>query len=536
MKLLLSLACALLVPSVALGYAVAHSLPINGLEKEAQVILKGTVVSTERAEDDSFRQLPGWAVFSTRLKVVSVLKGALTEREVDFHHYAADPDPNRRMHMFAPQHYVFEKGSTYIVFAKETRVPGVLRPLWDSHRSRYDQGQVLAADDKPVAARASVKDVVWNELKGLSESTAPARLTYAIGQLHSMSGGDGHAHDGTDDFPREQVLAILQPMIAHADAEVASAAIDAVGSRSPYRHDDLAMGWLATVGKGSLLPRGHAKYPDKWDNPDARQSRERLLAVANDAKAGAALRARAIRALGLTRGDVVFEALPEWSSDPAAEVRAAAAVLWADFPGEEARAQLTRLAADPDPAVRRGVATAVGCLQSSELLPLLEGSLRDKDGRVRATAAMSVISFDPKESAALLKAFRKDPDFAATFVNALALDDPGPYLDDLARIVRDNAEPRLHFVAQMPVYTSWQILKAAMDVRPAAELAGGKLDKYLDALDHPPNIGSGPYQEMYQFYRDKGLSTRAAQFRADAKKRVTGYDIDYYFKRVDGEP
>jgi hypothetical protein len=174
-------------------------------------------------------------------------------------------------------------------------------------------------------------------------------------------------------------------------------------------------------------------------------------------------------------------------------------------------------------------------LQSPELLGLLDGFLRDKDERVRTAAAMSAVSFDPKESAALLKTFRNDPDYAATFVNALALDDPKPYLDDLARIVRDNAEPRLQFVAQMPVYTSWQILKADMDARTPAELAAGKLDTYLDALDHPPNIGSGPYQEMYQFYRDKGLNKRAAQFRADAKKRVTGYDIDYYFKRVDGE-
>ena len=535
MKLPLALACALLLPSVALGYMVAHSLPLAGLEKEAEVILKGTVVSSEKAADDSFKALPGWAVFSTRLKVISVLKGALAEKEVDFHHYAADPDPQRRMHMYAPQHYRFEQGSTYIVFAKFTKTPGVLRPLWDSHRSREDQGQVLAADDKPVAPGTSVKDVVWGELKGLSESNAPGRVKYAIGQLHSMSNGGGHAYDGTDDFSRERVLAIVGPLIGHAEAEVASAAIDAVGARSPYRHEDLAMGWLATVGKGTLVPRGHSKYAENWDNPDARQLQGRLLAVANDAKAAAGLRARAIRALGLSKGDVLLEALRNWSTDATAEVRAAAAALWADFPGKEAREQLTRLAGDADPAVRRGVATAVGCLQSPELLPLLEGFLRDKDERLRATAAMSAVSFDPKESAALLKAFRDNPDFAATFVNALALADPKPYLDDLARIVIDNAEPRLHFVAQMPVYTSWQLLKAEMDARPATELAGGKLDKFLDALDHPPNIGSGPYQEMYQFYRDKGLNKRAAQFRADAKRRVTGYDIDYYFKRVDGE-
>ena len=35
--------------------------------------------------------------------------------------------------------------------------------------------------------------------------------------------------------------------------------------------------------------------------------------------------------------------------------------------------------------------------------------------------------------------------------------------------------------------------------------------------------------------KDKGLVERAKQFRAKAKLRVTGFDVDYYFKRVDGE-
>jgi hypothetical protein len=147
---------------------------------------------------------------------------------------------------------------------------------------------------------------------------------------------------------------------------------------------------------------------------------------------------------------------------------------------------------------------------------------------------MSAVSFDPRESATTLKAFLGEPDYRASFVDALALADPKTWLDDLAQIVAGNAVPKLQFVAQMPVYTSWQILKAEMDARTPQELAGGTLDKYLDALDQPPDIGSGPFQEMYQFYRDKGLTDRAARFRALAKKRVTGYDIDYYFKRVDG--
>jgi hypothetical protein len=96
------------------------------------------------------------------------------------------------------------------------------------------------------------------------------------------------------------------------------------------------------------------------------------------------------------------------------------------------------------------------------------------------------------------------------------------WLDDLAQIILDNQEPRLDFVAQMPVYTSWRILKSEMDSRTPAELASGTLDKYLDALDRTPNTSFGPVQEMYQFYLDKGLKDRPAGFRKAAIKREDG--------------
>jgi hypothetical protein len=532
MKLSIAILCALLVPSLARGYMVPPAVALAVLEKEADVIVKGTVVSSGKVKDESFKAYPHWAVFSTRMKVVSVLKGDLAEKEIDFRHYDADPD-SKMGYMFAPQHYHFEAGRSYLVFAKRTGAAGVLRPLTDFHRGKADQGQVLAGDDGPVAAGADVKRAVWDELAKLVGGESPKDVVYAIGQIHSMSGA-ADRYDGTRDFSREKVLEVLGPLVGHKEPEVAAAAIGAVGARSPYMTGDHDMGWLATVGKGTLLARGHAKYAEGWDNPDARGLQGRLVEVAEKGKSGE-LRGRAIRALGLSKDRALLEPLRKWSNDPAHEVRAAAAMLWSDFPGEEGRRELSRLAGDKEVAVRRAVASAVGHLQSPELLPLLEGFLRDKDERLRAAAAMSAISFDPKESAGLLKAFKNDPDFRAPFVNALALSEPKAYLDELARVVRTNDEPKLYFVAQMPVYTSWQILKAEMETRTGAELGGGALDKYLDALEYPPNIGSGPYQEMYRFYLEKGLRERAARFREDVKKRVTTYDIDYFFKRVDGE-
>ena len=531
MRIGIVLFCALF-PSAAMGYMVPHAVGMEVMEKEADVILKGIVTSSGKVEDGSFKKYPHWAVFSTRMKVISVLKGEVAEKEVEFRHYDADPD-SKMGYMFAPQHYHFEAGRSYIVFAKRSGAAGVLRPLWDTHRGKEDQGQILSAGDGAVAAGVDVKRAVWEELTKLAGGGNAKDVVYAIGQIHSMS-GDAEGHDRTRDYPREKALEVIGPLVGHKEAEVALAAIGAVGSRSPYLQEDPNMGWLATVGTGGLLRRGHGTYAEPWENPEARRLLGRLMEAAEKGSS-TGVRARAIRAMGLCRDPGLPERLVEWSKDSSAEVRAAVVVLWADYPGEPARRELTRLAGDKDAGVRRAVAAAVGYLQSVELLPLLEGFLRDGDERLRAAGAMSLVSFDPKESGALLRAFKDNPDFGATFVNALAMADGKPYLDELARIVRGNEEPKLYFVAQMPVYTSWQILKAEMETRPAGELAGGGLDRYLDALEYPPNIGSGPYQEMYRFYREKGLNRRAARFREDVKKRVTTYDIDYFFKRVDGE-
>src|SRR5690349_11165522 len=115
MKPILVLAAVLVFPVLARGYLVANSMPLDDLVKEADVIIKGTILSSEKTVDDSFKPFPSWAVYSTRIKVVSVLKGTLTEKEIAFHHYDDDVDTKQQGRMFAPQHYHFEPGRSYIV-------------------------------------------------------------------------------------------------------------------------------------------------------------------------------------------------------------------------------------------------------------------------------------------------------------------------------------------------------------------------------------------------------------------------------------
>ena len=54
----------------------------------------------------------------------------------------------------------------------------------------------------------------------------------------------------------------------------------------------------------------------------------------------------------------------------------------------------------------------------------------------------------------------------------------------------------------------------------------GKLDKYLDALETPPNTGSSLYQTLFRFYKEKGLTARMESFREKVLRQFPSYS-DY---------
>jgi len=87
--------------------------------------------------------------------------------------------------------------------------------------------------------------------------------------------------------------------------------------------------------------------------------------------------------------------------------------------------------------------------------------------------------------------------------------------------------------AQIPQYTSWTLLMEYVESLPPADVTAGKCDRWLDALEFPPDIGSGPYQTLYRFYVARGLKDRGKAFRAEAAKRVK-YDISKFFDQIDG--
>jgi len=518
MKTMVTHWCVMILAGLMLGAGVTQGYPVGpavSLEKltvEADIIFKGTAVSGGPVQDDWFTAHQDFVVRQTQFKVISVIKGQGPGGRLAFRHYDEDPQPQGRS--FQPQYYHFEIGRTYIVFAKQGGSPGVARQLWMNHTCKEDQGVLRCANDRPVD-RTTIKEVLWAELTAMLTGGEVSDVIYAIGQLDQMSGKAGF--DGTSDFSRTDVLAAARGLMTDGDPTIAQAAIGVVGSHGPYMHDDRAIWWLTTVGSAEIP--GIAKMDPNTRNPGGALYWKDLVALA-DSRAPDETRAAAIRALGLVREPPLREPIERWLADPSPAVRASAALLLADFPGPETSARLTALAGDAAPKVRACVARAIGFAQQVEVADVLAKFLVDKEREVRRAAAMSLLSFSPKNEAiaAIFRANIANKEFKPLFLIALARENPVDYLDGIATVVEQKTEPEDFWGGQIPAFTAWEILFKYLQAQPADEVRSGKFDRYLDALERVGNYGSSE-----------------SKFRQEAKKTLS-YDIEYYFKQVDENP
>jgi len=168
---------------------------------------------------------------------------------------------------------------------------------------------------------------------------------------------------------------------------------------------------------------------------------------------------------------------------------------------------------------------------------VLAALLGDKDPKVRQAAAMSLLSFSPKNEA-IARVFRanlENEEFKPLFLNALARENPAAYLDRLATAVEKKTEPKNWWGGQIPAFTAWEILFRYLRAQPADEVRSGKLDRYLDAMEKVGEYSSSEPRDIYAFYVQRGMTERAMSFRRAANK-AAHYDLDYYFKQVDENP
>lgn len=529
-----SLAWLLACAGTARGYPVGPAVGLEKLTEEADIIFKGTAVSSGPVQDAWFQPYPGYVGLQTQFQVVSVLKGEGPGKLLTFRHYDEDPKPQGRM--FQPQYYHFEPGRTYVVFAKKAGPAGVFRQLWKYHKTKVDQGVVRCADDKPAAAGKTVKEILWAELTTMLASAGASDVVYAVGQLDEMSGGHGRfgRFGGLSDFDRKDVLVAVRGLMGNPEPKIARAAITLVGSHNPYMSDERALFWLATVGSAEVP--GIGKMDPKMKNIGGELFGKDLVALAGG-KAPQETRALAIRALGLVREASLERPIERWLADPAPAVRASAVLLLADFPGPATCRRLAVLAGHPSSEVRACVARAAGFSQQAATADVLARLLADKEFKVRQAAAMSLLSFSPNREAiaAIFRANLDNEEFQPLFLNALAREKPAQYLDALARAVENKTEPKRFWGGQIPAFTAWEILFRYLQAQPADTVCSGKLDRYLDAMEKVGNYSSSEPRDIYAFYVQRGMTERAQRFRQAARKAAS-YDLDYFFKQVDANP
>jgi hypothetical protein len=516
----------LLLPATARAYFVSRPLSLGDMSAKADIIFKGTAVASVPGNGRWLSSMPGVDDAQMRFTIVSVIKGVNSGSSLEFRYY----DRNQTPTVYLPQMYHFEIGRTYLVFAKRTDTPGVFKQLWSNATLKHDQGVFLCASSQPVEA-TTIKGDVWSELTGMLRSGDRSDVLYGIDQLDRASGG---SWDGVSDFARTDVLAAVHGFMTNPDSEIARRAITVVGSYNPYMSADQAQYWLATVGDGDI--KGLAQMDPQMENVGAHSYARELVNVANGS-ADDETRALAIVALGLDRDPHLEMPLVRWLGDPSPAVRSSAIVLLADFPDMATHERLAALAADPDPRVRAAAARSIGFAQQTAQADILSGLLADPDVKVRGDAATSLLSFSPRNDAiaSIFKTHLEAREFAPLFLNALARDNPVPYLDGLAAAITEQTMPTNWSGGETPAYRSWELLFKYLQAQPIDTITSGKLDRYLDAIEHSGGYSSSEPRDVYALYVQRGMTARATNFRQKADK-AAGYDLDYYFKQVDRDP
>jgi tetratricopeptide (TPR) repeat protein len=503
---------------------IAMAIPLDQIAQQSSVIIKAKAISSSPATDDWFQSYPGYKVYSTRMQVVSIIKGIPGSQQIEFHHYGTDKAVPQTSMEFV-QVYEFKQDRSYIVFAANTAQDGVLRQLWKNPTVKSDQGVYLAADDTVVRV-GRIADILFTEFTNLLANSVTEDVLYGIRQLDEMSNPLNRLLK-LHDFGQSEVLGAISPLMSNGDEQIAKAAIQAIGGSNPYFRDEDAIFWLAKVG-GRKLPGIGAWESDQ--NPGAHEYYRQLEEVA-DGKGSAELKSMAIRALGRSAHSDLVPAVLRWITSTEPRVREAATILSADFPAESVAGSITTSANDPDPRVRVAAARAIGFGQFADLLSVLAQSLHDESLDVRRAALMSLASFSPQKSRDILRANIDNPEFRSVFVNILASENPEPYLKALGEIIGDK-QLFAPVSGKIPSAESWDILFRYLKTRTTQALQSGKFNPQFEVLEKAQFFDSSNPRDLYEFYLANGMKDRAANFR-EYIRRTSPFRMEDFFERVD---
>ena len=231
------------------------------------------------------------------------------------------------------------------------------------------------------------------------------------------------------------------------------------------------------------------------------------------------------------------DSVVRWLSDSSAAVRSSAVLLLADYPALATYGRFVALASNADLETRVSTAYAIGFAQLAEDVDVLTKLLTDPEAKVRQAAAMSLLSFSPKDER-IAKVFHDNlanKEFSVLFLVALCKEDPAANLDSLIQETTSKTDPINWPGGEIPAYTTSHLLFEYLKTQPAADLQAGKYDRALDALEiWKPNYSVDP-QFVYALEVKDGLKERARKFRT-AVNKISSDEPEIFFKRADENP
>lgn len=535
---------------------------LEELEREADLIFKGEVVSSTAKTNDSF---PSWGhPHATKFRLISVLKGSPGTNEPIFWHNTTGPmgwSGGRE-----PSHHQFKTGRGYLVFAVNLGKPTYLySPPADAtsrageFRQTCFDGVLRCLDDRPLDD-VSIKEAHWLELNRLLMDAASTNSLYAIRQLNEMSKSCLASWGHSGDFKREAVLAAVMPLVTNRDDKVAVAAIGC------FQLGGNTSTWISDQGGWIPILRGCSEVQPECVSQVFPYA-PALVRVANES-ASTSRRVAAVAAFACTRFPIVSNALPRWLRDKADEVRAQAVLLLPDYPGEFSEHWLREMASDASPTVRAVTADAIGNGVMTNLLPTLVQLFSDPVGRdhplppltpdelggggranisgdVHIGAGYALLKFDANQVSEILKTNLNDTGFRLQFLCKLAEAGAGPWIDDMTEIMETRRAKNLKkaqdlgwspdsFMYLSGTYgTCWRIIYEHLKGLPYSAFADRKSDRYLKVLEQAGNTGSGEPLLIYELYKMKGLNRRAARFRTETEKTFGWVGISEFFDKVE---
>lgn len=501
--------------SVALAWPAPPTLGLDELTAAADAVCVSTITSI--APSPSSPDGPGpWAV--AQLEPVRSLKGDC-EAHATFRYRT--PDWLRNPFGSKVTEFQPEVGGTWLLFV----VAGA-SGAWEPSAAQLepiDEVGLLRLNPKKARGR-SVREAVWRSLTSDLGSSDPETARRSIAWLDRLSSPLGPSPD----FDRRETTRLVVAQLRFEDPGVADAALAFLETTSPLAHDHLLVHRLEALRPGSFP--GIGKLEPGGPNWGALDHFDSLVSFAN--RAPPELRARAIRTLSGHGRSEVPPAIRAALADPVPAVRAAATVLLGELPAAERSSGLAAAAVDPEPVVRAAAARALALAQDPDGLPLLEGLLGDPEPAVRRDAALGLLALG--DDAALARHVDA-PIWGGLFVNAVATADPGPWIERLTALVRDQyrlAPPTRWWGGTIPYGRSWDLLFAWVSALEPSVFGSDATAPALEALERSTFHDSTDPTALYRLYRDRGLDDRADAFRAHCASTAFA-DLSLYFDRVD---